>query len=74
MSMQRPLTGEFKLVMHVSGSGRASCYVLHLPSRTSSYGNVLLSKFDLWLSDQELLDGDWGSLLARAALGAQAGL
>jgi len=67
---QRALSGEFKMVIHVSASGRASCYVLHLPSMKSSYGNKLLAKFDLWLTDQELLDGDWGSLLERAGASA----
>lgn len=71
---QRPLVGELKMVCHISEGGRMSCYVLHLPSTMSSYGNKLLTKFDLMLTDEELLDGDWGGALVRAAEGAQMGL
>ena len=67
MHGQRSLLGEYKMVIHVTNSGRASCYVLHLPSTTSSYGNTLLSKFELFLTDEELLEGDWASMLERAA-------
>jgi len=71
---QRALSGEYKMVIHVSASGVASCYVLHLPSRTSAYGNALLAKFDVFLSGEELLDGDWCSLLERAAATAAHGI
>lgn len=67
MSIQKPLAGEYKIVIHVSQSGRATCYALHLPSTTSSYGNTLLGRSEVFLSDVELMDGDWGSLLERAA-------
>jgi len=74
MTIQRTLRGELKMVCHITEAGRMSCYVLHLPSTLSSYGNKLLTKFELELSDEELLDGDWGSALVRAAQGAAMGL
>lgn len=71
---QRPLSGELKMVCHISSAGRLTCYVLHLPSQFSSFGNRLLTKFELVVTDDELLDGDWGQVLIRAAQGAAAGL
>jgi len=68
---QRALSGEYKLVIHVGPSGTAACYLLHLPSRTSAYGNSLLAKYEFGLTDQELLDGDWGGLIERAGYLAQ---
>lgn len=72
--LERSLAGEWKLVMHVSQAGRATCYLLHLPSTRSSYGNKLMAKFDLMLTDEEMLDGDWVGLIERCANGAAFGL
>ena len=72
--VQRPLTGELKMVCHIYGTGRMEVYVLHLPSLKSSFGNKLLTKFGLTLTDEELLDADWARLLERAAGGAAMGL
>src|SRR5207237_8137156 len=53
--VQRPLTGELKMVCHVYPTVRLEVSVLHLPSFTSSFGNKLLTKFGLTLPAEELL-------------------
>ena len=69
MYRQGSLSGELKVVIHISEGGSADAYLLHLPSRRSSYGNTLLAKCRLFLTDEELLEGDWGRRLDRVAGG-----
>ena len=70
MSLQRPLTGQYKLVVDVHATGSMDYYLLHLPYPESRYGGSLLSKGRLQLTDEDLLDGDWAGLVERAAIAA----
>lgn len=64
---QRPLGGQYKLVINVGRSGNVDVHLIHLPHPESRYGAVLLSKYLMCVTEQELKDGDWCALLERAA-------
>lgn len=59
------MRGEWKLVVHVYRTGSLDAYLLHLPSTRSSYGNKLVSKCHLGLTDDEIVDNDWPRMLER---------
>lgn len=63
---QRPLGGQYRLVVQLDSSGNVGAYLIHHPHSPSMYGAALLGRYNLYVTDQELLDGDWQALLERA--------
>lgn len=59
------IRGEWKLVVHVHGTSSLDAYLLHLPSTRSSYGNKLVSRAHLCLTEDEVMDNDWPHMLER---------
>ena len=67
MHEERPLVGEWRLIMHVVESGRVSVWLLHRPNPYSDLFNRLYSRTAITLTDQEILDSDWAGMVERAA-------
>lgn len=65
MTRQQTLTGSWRLQVDVYETGTACGYLIHRPYTGSAFGAVLLAKPVLYLTDEEILDADWGSMLER---------
>lgn len=63
---QRPLVGQYKIIVNLTSAGRVDLHVLHHPYPASSYGTRLLGHADCYLEDHEILDYTWQQLVERA--------
>ena len=68
--MQQTLLGEWRLNTLVSESGRCEIYLIHRPVQGSNFGAHLVTRSAIYLSDVELIDTDWASMIERAAIQA----